>query len=89
MKDGTGDVILDRLIGDLNETKRERDSCRCITDDTKQLDKELKSLLYHIKKREKALDEYHQPPTEAFGRSGLPPAIHKIDSDNYGENSRP
>jgi hypothetical protein len=89
VKDGTGDLVLDRLIERLNELKRERDQCRHITDDTKEQDKGLKELLRHIANREWFLAQGHQPPPESFGRPALPPAIHKIDSEDYGENSRP
>lgn len=88
MKDGTGDLVLDMLIEQLNEYKRERDQCRHITDDTKELDRGLKHLLKLIAKREWFLSEGHQPPQESFGRPGLP-LIQRIDSDNYGENGWP
>ena len=88
MSDGTGDLVLDRLIEQLNECKRERDQCRHITDDTKELDKALKKLLKLIAERERLLSEGHQPPSGSFGRPGLP-LIQRIDSDNHGEDGWP
>ena len=89
MRDGTGDLVLDRIIGRLNELKRERDQCRHITDDTKELDKGLKELLNAIAKREWLMSDHQRPPTEHFGRPGLPPPLQATSEDDYSENSEP
>jgi hypothetical protein len=89
MRDGTGDLVLDRIIGRLNELKRERDQCRHITEDTKELDKGLKELLNAIAKREWLMSEGYPPPTEQFGRPGLPPPLQATPEDDYAEDSEP